>query len=299
MTLQQLQAFCAVAKHLNFTKAASELHMAQPTLSRQLRMLEEEWGFFLFVRDHKEVRLTPSGAIMLTRTKEMLALLEDGIEEQRRLKDGVTGILRIGVLEAMEIDIPAKISKFAHQYPGVALQMKYRSFGELRRELEEGSLDVIFTLDFEIQNLSFSIYNRIRTVKCGLILSREHPLAAKQDLKIEELRDETFILPDAKDSPGRIADMKSLLLPYGIDCARVLFVPNRESIHLNVCAGNGVGIVSTDIRDVQDSRLFRFLPLEGAHADVHVLCVWKRENFNPAVALFTNAMIDAAEEVGI
>lgn len=291
MTSQQLKIFCTVAKYLNFTKASEKLYMTQPTLSRQLRLLEEEWGFPLFIRDKKEVRLTPSGAVMLSKTREALELLEQGIEEQRNLLDGMTGILRIGVLESMDINILSEISIFAHRFPGIALSSKYRSFGELRRELENGELDVIFTLDFEIKNLSFAVYNKIRPVQSGLIISQHHPLAGKKDLQISDLKDETFILPDAKDSPGRGEDMKNLLKPYGIECEKVLYVPNRDSMHLNVCAGNGVGIVSTDIHSVLDGRLFRFLPLEGEGSGTSVICAWRKENFNPAVALFTNEMM--------
>ena len=64
MTTQQMDIFLRLSESLNFRKVAEELYTTQPTISRQLRLMEEEWGFPLFVRNNREVRLTPEGVIM-------------------------------------------------------------------------------------------------------------------------------------------------------------------------------------------------------------------------------------------
>lgn len=81
MTIQQIEMFLSLAEHLNFTKTAKEYFTTQPTVSRQIGLLEEEFGFPLFVRSKKEVRLTYQGAIMVKKCREALETIQSGVRE--------------------------------------------------------------------------------------------------------------------------------------------------------------------------------------------------------------------------
>ena len=85
MTTQQIELFLSLANHLNFTKTAKEFFTTQPTVSRQISLLEEEMGFPLFVRSKKEVRLTYQGAIMVQKCREALEAIQSGIREVMNL----------------------------------------------------------------------------------------------------------------------------------------------------------------------------------------------------------------------
>jgi DNA-binding transcriptional LysR family regulator len=96
MNRQQMEIFLSLAKNLNFTKTANEFYTSQPTISRQISLLEEEWEVALFVRNKREVRLTPAGTIMFEKCQEALKIIDDGLQESRETESGTTGNIRIG-----------------------------------------------------------------------------------------------------------------------------------------------------------------------------------------------------------
>lgn len=101
MNRNQLEIFFSLSKTLNFTKTAKEFYTSQPTISRQISLLEEEWGLSLFVRNKREVSLTLSGEIMYEKCMEALKLIDDGIAKSKEAINGTTGEIRIGILETM------------------------------------------------------------------------------------------------------------------------------------------------------------------------------------------------------
>ena len=297
MTTQQLEAFCAAAKYLNFTKAAEELFSTQPTVSRQIRNLEDEWGYELFTREKQELRLTPAGAIMLGRCRKMLEILESGLREVQEFENGTNGSLHIGILESMDpgSTFQTSMDEFFRQYPGVAVNLKYRSFGELRKGLESEDFDLIFTMDFELSNLTNVVYDKIRQLKWGILISRSHPLAQKEDLSVADLKNEVFILPDQTDSPGRLEKMNMLLESYGFKCEKPMFVPNTDSMYMNVRAGRGVAIIADNVRSVISDSSYRFLRADIDIEPLYAVCVWRQDNMNPAISLYTKILRESAE----
>ena len=297
MTTQQLEAFCAAAKHLNFTKAAEELFSTQPTVSRQIRNLEDEWGYELFTREKQELRLTPAGAIMLGKCREILEILENGLREVREFENGTNGSLHIGILESMDPGdtFQTSMDEFFRLYPGVIVNLKYRSFGELRKGLDSKEFDLIFTMDFELSSLANVVYDEIKQLKWGILISRNHPLAQKKDLTVADLKEEVFILPDQVDSPGRLEKMNMLLEGYGFKCERTMFVPNTASMYMNVRAGSGVAIIADNVRSVLTDSSYRFIP--GGHdiEPLYAVCAWRQDNMNPAISLYTKILRESKE----
>lgn len=292
MTSQQLEIFLSLAKHLNFTRTAKEYYTTQPTVSRQISLLEEEWGFPLFVRSKKEVRLTPQGAVMVKKCREALEVISSGIREVMSIENGADLTIHIGCLEGMNLDlfVAPTAAYFNKHYPNVNIFIERRSFGELREKLEKGILDLIFTLDFELKYLQDVVYDEYYPVLTGVLMSKSHPMASKEDLKAEDLSGETFILPEDKEAPGRTDELKSILQKAGIQCGKILYVPNQESMLLNTRSGRGIALMDNSLREVYDTDHYRFLELSKEIAPLSVVCVWKRGNLNPAVALYVNTL---------
>jgi DNA-binding transcriptional LysR family regulator len=109
------------------------------------------------------------------------------------------------------------------------------------------------------------------------------------------LKDETFIAPDEKDSPFRLEDTNNLLSHYGFQCKKMKYVKNHESQLLNVAAGNGVAIACGDVPQVKNSMLFHFMELSKEEHVLHMIYAWKKENYNPALALFLNGLSEEDE----
>ncbi len=294
MTTEQIKAFLAVAECLNFTKAAEMLYLSQPTISRQIQSLEEECRTELLVRTHKEVRLTPAGVIMVSHLRNSLAEIQAGFDEIHAISNGITGKINIGVLEGFEQDtrVVSSLVEFGKKYNELTVNISHCSFGELRGGLNDGSFDIIFTMGFEAKNLPLTLSRRLCHLSAGIIVSSNSGFAQMKKLRIEDLKDETFIAPDEKDSPYRLEDTNDILRQHGFECSRMKYVKNHESVLLNVAAGNGVAIVCGDIPQVKNKLLFRFIELPANENMLHMIYAWKKENFNPALALLLNCLTE-------
>ena len=294
MNLYRINIFISIAKHLNFTRAAEDFNTSQPTISRQLSLLEEEWGFPLFIRLPHLVRLTPEGAVMLRVCKDIVNKLESGLEEVRELQQGKTGRLNIGCLEAMDITlfVEPTASYFSRRYPDVDISLERRSFAELRNKLHSGELDIIFTLDFEINAMENVVYNIYYPVQALFLMSSNHPLAGKKDLKPADLADQTLVLPEEPDSPGREEEIKGLCRKNGFEFKNIIYVKNQASVMLYARSGKGVAIADTSVENVFDKNLYSFLPLSHETAPLSVVYAWEKNNLNPAVALFGNTLME-------
>ena len=124
MDIRTIQYFLEVAKECNITRAAENLHMAQPPLSRQMRQLEEELGVELFDRSKKRLKLTEEGVLLRNRGEEILSMIDKTREEVSELKNGIGGTLYIGTVEGRGPSLLAQwISSFTGQYPQVHYEL--------------------------------------------------------------------------------------------------------------------------------------------------------------------------------
>ena len=292
MTTEQIKIFLTVADSLNFTKAAEHLYLTPPTISRQIRQLEEECKVSLFVRNKKEVRLTPEGAVMVSHLKEALNAVQNGLNEVWAMSNGIIGQLKIGVLEGFESDgkLVGILADFGNAYPGLTLEIRYDSFGALRQGISDGTYDIIFTLGFEVQNLHSFVTQKIFWLSTGIIISANSDLGKKRNVQVEDLKNATFVTTAEADSPNRHTEIDEVLSKYGFSCSQVKYVKNHESVLLNVAAGNGVAIISGNIQLARNESLFRFLELKDNNEGQYLIAAWKRENYNPALALMTSIL---------
>ena len=199
MNLRTLHYFVTVAEELNITKAAEKLHMSQPPLSSQMKLLETELNTVLFIRGRRHLKLTESGQLLYRRAKEILSLADKTSAEIRSMSEGMTGTISIGLVEGMAPDIAAEwFEGFIKEYPGIKFRILDGSTDDLIEKLRGGiiSLAVIAApCDNSLLN-SF----RVGTEKMTALMSREHPLAAGKgrEIKIADLKDEPLIVPSSR-----------------------------------------------------------------------------------------------------
>src|SRR5205807_2135364 len=141
MEFHQLRYFVAVAEERHFTKAARGLHVAQPSVSRAIRVLEEELGTSLFHRMKGNVALTPAGETLLPWARRVLADVDGATGEVRELADLRRGRLAVGATPSLTITLlPPALAKFHSAYPGIDLVLQEAGSRDLVRELEQGVL---------------------------------------------------------------------------------------------------------------------------------------------------------------
>lgn len=143
MELHQLQYFLAVARHLHFTRAAEELHVAQPSVSQQIRKLEAELGTKLFHRMKRHIALTAAGEALLPRARRILAEMEEARLEIQELSGLTKGSLRVGSTPSVGMHLlPQAIAQFHQAYPGITLLFREAGSLTLVQSLEAGELDL-------------------------------------------------------------------------------------------------------------------------------------------------------------
>ena len=143
MNLEQLASFVEVANTGHFTKAAATLHLAQPSLSRQISTLEKELGAELFHRAHGHISLTAAGETLLPSARRMLADAEAVRRDMDELAGLRKGRIRLGATPTLCVSLVAEaISVFHHEHPGIELELVEKGSRELIEELGAGELDL-------------------------------------------------------------------------------------------------------------------------------------------------------------
>ena len=139
MELRQLRYFVAVAEELHFRRAAERLHMSQPPLSHQIRLLEEELGCELLARTRRRVEMTPAGAAFLRDARAVLADLDRAAHNARRIHEGQTGTLRVSFAGSALLSlVPRVVQRLSVTHPAIDIELHERSTSDQIRALGGG-----------------------------------------------------------------------------------------------------------------------------------------------------------------
>ncbi len=290
MLTEKIEIFLDVAESLNFSEVANKRYTTQPTISRQISALEEEWGIPLFVRSNRGLRLTPEGSVMLKCCRNIYQECETSLEMARDLKFGENHKLKLGFLEILDTEriFMPYLREFSELYPELDITVFCDSFAGLRDGLMKNRADIIFTFDFEIQNLDGNIvFNELGDLIPLFVISKYHTLFEKEKLSVTDFKDEYFYLPAESDSPGRTADLQRILRAHGISNGKIHKVPNLDSALMQMRMGKGVAIVDSGTKGIWNDN-YRTIPLEKQKDAFELVAIWKKDNLNPFVSLFTN-----------
>ncbi len=197
MEMHQLAYFESVSRHLHFTRAAEELNVAQPSVSQQIRKLENELGAPLFHRMKRHVALTEAGKTFLPHARAVLQRLEEARQEVQELSGLRKGTLAVGAPPSVGTHLlPKALAAFSKQHPGIALSFREAGSRTLVSLLEEGELDLAVV----IQPIRRPALEAKLLVEEELLLAvpRHHHLANASDeavrVTLSQLRQEPFVL---------------------------------------------------------------------------------------------------------
>ena len=178
MELRLLRYFLTVAKEQSFTKAAEQLHITQPTLSRQMAAFEEDLGVTLFIRSGKKISLTDEGILLKRRALEILNLEERTLEELKGKEEVVEGTITIGCGEFAAVETLAKICKtYKEKYPLVQIVLHTATADAVYEMMNKGLVDIaLFMEPVDTEGLDY-----IRITDCDhwcVGMRPDDPLAA-------------------------------------------------------------------------------------------------------------------------
>lgn len=201
--LHQLRYVVQIAKHLNFSRAADDLCVTQPTLSHQILKLEEELGVSLFERRTRSVKPTVAGQRFIDQAEKVLADLECLRQSMQEYSSCVSGDIRIGVLPvAGSPNLTSFIPAFRKNYPGIRIRIiEAAGSHELMKLLLAGSIDVACLIPQPEQSYKVPIrFYPLISGRVVLVTAENHRFANRQHISLFEAADEMFILPPVTHS---------------------------------------------------------------------------------------------------
>jgi len=246
MELRHLKSFLAVADQLNFRRAAAELNLTQPALSRQIAQLEAELGCGLFVRDRRGVALTAAGAHLYRRAGDLLDAVEALARETREAGGGVRGTLSIGYTEAaMSSFLPGLIRQLRQARPELDLRLRQEHSDQLAREVVQRKLDAAFaSLPAGDPGLAST---PVATEEIGVVLPEGHPQAGRREVALRMLAGEAFILFPYAANPRLHTDLMAACRSEGF-APRVVEEAGTRILAVNlVAAGLGVSFLGVHL----------------------------------------------------
>lgn len=175
MNTIQLECFLAVAKHLNFSKAAEQIRITQPAVSHQINSLEEELDVKLFQRTSKSVSLTTEGMMFLPDADKILKISQSAKERLGNHEEPM--ILEIGCHNQLELDLlPESLMQLKKEFPQLRPSLHIFPFASMGRQVQEGQLHVMFGMKTDYEKTSLR-YRELFRCPIVCICSKNHPLA--------------------------------------------------------------------------------------------------------------------------
>ena len=281
MELRHLRYFITVAEELNFSRAALKLFTAQPSLSQQIKDLEEDVGVKLLHRTKRKVELTDEGTVFLEQARLTLAQADKAIAMARQVLKAKQQMLRIGFVPVAEMKIfPYVLPNLRMQNSELKIELLSLNNVEQMKLLKKGELDVTFTRhNFHNEEIESQFVLREPLI---FLLPKDHPLAKYERIPVKELNGIDFIIPAAEQS----STLHTAILDFAkTNQIEFNIVQKNDNISLNINAiamGLGCAILPSYIAPLTtDNTVIRPLDVELPYLDLYVNY---RKN-NPSVAV--------------
>ena len=271
MELRVLQYFLAVAREQSITGAAESLHLSQPTLSRQLRDLEEEMGSPLFNRGARRITLTEEGMILRRRAEEIMELVHKAESEVNLAGASVSGDVHIGAGETDGVRLLAMAAnKLREKYPDIRFHIRSGDGADVMEQLDGGLIDFGLLIG-RFDHSKYEVMQLPAVDTWGVLLRRDDPLAEKSVVSPADLWDRPLIV-------NRLAGNESFLSLLG-KTADELHIAATYNLVFNgsLMAAEGIGLcVCLDkIVNTEGDNVLCFKPLAPSQ-QIEMYLVWKK-----------------------
>ena len=287
MELRHLRYFVAVADELSFSRAAQRLQIAQPPLSQQIQALEKELEVKLFDRQSRPLRLTTAGQAFLEEARTTLLQLERAVYKTRSIDKGQSGTLTIGFTGSIANSIFTEILlAFRQENPDIKLIMHEEKTALILQKLRERQMDIIFLYSYreawEDTSFQMTILDREPLV---LVLPKNHPLAERSALSLNDLKEEEFILPLHNVSGGLSEQIYFL-------CSQAKFEPKVSQTALFmvtilglVAGGTVISILPASVRNLQRHGVI-YRSLLEQNQTCNLMAVWPDNDSSKVLPVF-------------
>lgn len=300
MELRHLESFCAIASEMHVTRAAERLHIAQPALTQQLRLLEKELGLSLVRRTGRGIALTEAGEFFHKEAELILQHLNRACLQTREIANGGLNRIVVGVTEVAAFSplLAAVFSRYRAKWPAVQLVLSQKQANELGAALQERLIDAAFTCPISDMNRALSCRNLAQD-RMLLAVPVAHPLAQRPAVSLSDLKDEPLILVAHDQVTGTFEDMlRAGCQSHGF-APRIIQTSPKLMLALNlVAAGGGLTFVPEYMSGVPLDAL-HYVPIRDSFPLVlGVTFVTRMGEVSPLVADLQNTAVQAFTQAG-
>jgi LysR family hydrogen peroxide-inducible transcriptional activator len=273
MEMHQLRYVVAVARTGNFSRAAEQCHVAQPSLSQQILKLEEELGERLFDRMKREARLTAHGEVFLRRAVKILAEVDAARREASEAQNLLRGTLTVGVLPTIApYLLPGALARFTEKFPGVQIVIQEDTTARLVKLAHAYEID--FALLSEPVDDDRLEVRKLFSEELLLALPPGHPLTHKRSVTVADLRKERLIIMKEGHCLGDqvlgFCDARKLKPNISFRSAQL------ETIQALVCAGLGISLIPAMAADEEREDVPAYRRLASPCPTRTLVTVWPK-----------------------
>lgn len=240
VTLRQLRVFAMVARHLSFTRAARELHLTQPAVSQQVKLLEAGAGLPLFEHIGRKVQLTPAGAELLRYANQAIDLMRAAGEALAAMRGLRRGVLQLGTVSTAKYFAPSLLAAFTPAYPEVTIKFSVGNREEIIKQLAANEIDLVIMgrppRELDTIAAPFAKHPLV------IIAAPDHALASKRRIRLKQLSAENFLIRE--EGSGTRASLEHVFRDRGATYRASMEVSSNETIKQAVMAGMGVSFIS-------------------------------------------------------
>jgi len=254
MELRHLRYFVAVAEALNFTKAATRLHVAQPALSRQVSDLEDELGVDLLKRTSHGVLLTEEGKLFLEEARGILKRADESVTRVRALARGEFGELQVGYVPPLDLHIlPRALAEFQRTTPGVKVVLHDRGSDDLCHELRSGMLHLALMMQPSEELITGIEFEEIGRYPFFVAMASGHSLTRMKAVSLETLAKQPLVVLDRRRNSEFHRILKRVFAPLHPNIATESDSMNSLITEINI--GKCVAVVSEAFKLAVGKRL--------------------------------------------
>lgn len=282
MNSTRWQCFKVAAQYANFTRAAEQLYITQPALSRNISALEDELELLLFVRRNNVLSITPGGQLLYDWLCQEEQDFEQVLEAARRANAEPKQALHIGFVKS---EMPTRfaadaVRRLRAMKPEVEIVITHYHSQELISRLEDHSMDAALMIDSATQGKSRLVTRSLTSIQRCIAVSISHPLAARECVSLAELRRETFVSVKPQTSPTITSMIRRVCSTAGF-YPRLLESQDTDEQIEWIESGKGIGLL-VENHVARTNPLISFLELKEDFP-VELVCAWDRLNTNPHI----------------
>jgi DNA-binding transcriptional LysR family regulator len=278
MELRHLKYFVAVAEELNFARAARRVHIAQPSLTKQIQQLEQELGFPLFYRTKKKVELLDTGHVLLDEAQRLLGQAEKAIQSVQKTHTGQSGRLVIGFSPSAAPEVlPRILRKYHALYPNVIVDLVEITAPKSAALLLESTMSVALVRSPSFASRDLFYFETILRERFVVALPDSHRLAKQDSIRIKTLANEPLIVPPLKPGWGYSEAIFQIFRDHEIEPRIAEEATQALAVITLVAGGFGIALTPASLSNLRVPGV-TYRPIEGRSRTTELSMVWKRDS---------------------